>query len=286
MRVIQSWRAMQRRALQWRRAGLRIGFVPTMGCLHDGHLSLVRRARKAVGPAGKVVVSIYVNPAQFAPTEDLANYPRDLARDQQLCRSAGVDVIFLPGDAEMYPGKATGDYSTYVVEEQLSRGMEGASRPTHFRGVTTVVAKLFNIVQPDVAVFGQKDFQQAAVIQRMVTDLNFPVKLIVAPTGRAPDGLALSSRNQYLTPEQRSQAVVLSLALDLARSLVRQGSLPATELKRAVKQFLKVAPEARLDYVAVFDPETLRVVKEVRRGSHIAIAVFFGRTRLIDNAVL
>lgn len=277
---------MQRRALQWRRAGLRIGFVPTMGCLHDGHLSLVRRARKAVGPAGKVVVSIYVNPAQFAPTEDLANYPRDLARDQQLCRSAGVDVIFLPGDAEMYPGKATGDYSTYVVEEQLSRGMEGASRPTHFRGVTTVVAKLFNIVQPDVAVFGQKDFQQAAVIQRMVTDLNFPVKLIVAPTGRAPDGLALSSRNQYLTPEQRSQAVVLSLALDLARSLVRQGSLPATELKRAVKQFLKVAPEARLDYVAVFDPETLRVVKEVRRGSHIAIAVFFGRTRLIDNAVL
>lgn len=286
MRVIQSWRSMQRRALQWRRAGVRIGFVPTMGYLHDGHLSLVRRARKAVGPKGKVVVSIYVNPAQFAPSEDLAKYPRDLARDKQLCRSGGVDVIFLPGDAEMYPGKNTGDYSTYVVEERLSQGMEGASRPTHFRGVTTVVAKLFNIVQPDVAVFGQKDFQQAAVIKRMVADLNFPVKLIVAPTGREPDGLALSSRNKYLTPEQRSQAVVLSLALDLARSLVRQGPLPATDLKRAVERFLRVAPEARLDYVAVFDPETLRPVKEARRGSQIALAVFFGRTRLIDNTAL
>jgi pantoate--beta-alanine ligase len=286
MRVIQSWRAMQRRALQWRRQGGRIGFVPTMGYLHDGHLSLVRRARKAVGPKGKVVVSIYVNPTQFAPTEDLAKYPRDLARDKQLCRNAGVDVIFLPGDAEMYPGKDTGDYSTYVVEERLSQGMEGAARPTHFRGVTTVVAKLFNIVQPDVAVFGQKDFQQAAVIRRMVADLNFPVKLIVAPTGREPDGLALSSRNKYLTPEQRAQAVVLAHAQELARSLVREGSLPATELKQAVKRFLKVAPEARLDYVAVFDPETLRPMQEARRGSHIALAVFFGRTRLIDNAAL
>ena len=201
MRVIQSWRSMQRQALQWRRAGVRIGFVPTMGFLHDGHMSLVRRARKAVGPEGKVVVSIYVNPTQFAPTEDLAKYPRDLARDKQLCRNEGVDVIFLPGDAEMYPGQDAGDYSTYVVEERLSQGMEGASRPTHFRGVTTVVAKLFNIVQPDIAVFGQKDFQQAAVIKRMVADLNFPVQLIVAPTGREPDGLALSSRNKYLTPE-------------------------------------------------------------------------------------
>lgn len=286
MRVIQSWRSMQRRALQWRRAGVRIGFVPTMGFLHDGHLSLVRRARKAVGPEGKVVVSIYVNPTQFAPTEDLAKYPRDLARDKQLCRKEGVDVIFLPGDAEMYPGKDAGRYSTYVVEERLSQGMEGASRPTHFRGVTTVVAKLFNIVQPTVAVFGQKDFQQAAIIKRMVADLNFPVRIIVAPTGREPDGLALSSRNKYLTPEQRSQAVVLSLALDLARSLVSQGPMPATELKRAVKRFLKVAPEARLDYVAVFDPETLRPVQEARRGSQIALAVFFGRTRLIDNAAL
>ncbi len=234
MRVIKSWRSMQRLALRWKRDGLRIGFVPTMGFLHDGHMSLVRQARKLVGPNGKVVVSIYVNPAQFAPTEDLAKYPRDLVRDQQLCRAEGADLIFLPSDTEMYGGKAEGRYSTYVTEENLSQGMEGASRPTHFRGVTTVVAKLFNIVQPDVAVFGQKDFQQAAVIKRMVADLNFPVKIVVAPTGREPDGLAMSSRNKYLTPGQREQAVVLSLALDLTQSLVRKGPVSVEKLKRAV----------------------------------------------------
>lgn len=286
MRLIKSWRSMQRRALQWRRGGVRIGFVPTMGYLHDGHMSLVRRARKLVGSKGKVVVSIYVNPTQFAPTEDLAKYPRDLARDQKLCRVEGVDLLFLPGDAEMYPGKANGRYSTYVTEETLSRGMEGTSRPAHFQGVTTVVAKLFNIVQPDVAVFGQKDFQQAAVIRRMVTDLNFPVKIVVAPTGREPDGLAMSSRNKNLTPDQRAQAVVLSLALDLAQSLVKKGPVPAAKIEQAVTSFLKIAPKARLDYVEVFDPETLRPVREAARGSHMALAVFFGKTRLIDNVAL
>ncbi|HAV65325.1 MAG TPA: pantoate--beta-alanine ligase, partial [Verrucomicrobiales bacterium] len=254
MRVIKSRRAMERQALRWRREGVRVGFVPTMGYLHEGHLSLVRRARRMVGPAGRVVVSIYVNPTQFAPTEDLANYPRDLARDRQLCRGAGVDMIFLPGDAEMYPGKAEGRYSTYVVEERLSDGMEGSSRPTHFRGVTTVVAKLFNIVLPEVAVFGQKDFQQAAVIRRMVADLNFPVKIVVSPTGREPDGLAMSSRNKYLTAEQREQAVVLSQALELAQSLVAEAPMPAAELKQALRNFLRVAPLGRLDYVEVFDP--------------------------------
>ena len=286
MRVIKSWRSMQRLALRWKRDGLRIGFVPTMGFLHDGHMSLVRQARKLVGPKGKVVVSIYVNPAQFAPTEDLAKYPRDLVRDQQLCRAEGADLIFLPSDTEMYGGKAEGRYSTYVTEENLSQGMEGASRPTHFRGVTTVVAKLFNIVQPDVAVFGQKDFQQAAVIKRMVADLNFPVKIVVAPTGREPDGLAMSSRNKYLTPGQREQAVVLSLALDLTQSLVRKGPVSVEKLKRAVKDFLKVAPEAQLDYVEVFEPVTLQPAKQAVRGSHLALAVFFGKTRLIDNAAL
>lgn len=286
MRVIKSWRLMQRLALQWRREGVRVGFVPTMGYLHDGHMSLVRRARKDVGPKGRVVVSIYVNPTQFAPTEDLAKYPRDLARDQKLCRAEGVDLIFLPDDADMYPGKAEGRYSTYVVEEQLSQGMEGASRPTHFRGVTTVVAKLFNIVQPEVAVFGQKDFQQAAVIKRMVADLNFPVRIVVAPTGREPDGMAMSSRNKYLTSAQREQAVVLSLALDLARSLVRRAPVSAGKLKRSVKNFLEVAPEARLDYVEVFDPGTLQPLKQAKPGSHLALAVFFGKTRLIDNAGL
>ena len=196
MRTVTSPRFMQRLARQWRGRGVRIAFVPTMGYLHDGHMSLVRRARRLVGPGGKVVVSIYVNPTQFGPQEDFARYPRDFPRDGRLCRQAGVDVMFLPTDATMYPGRARGLYSTFVVEEALSRPMEGAARPTHFRGVTTVVAKLFNLVQPDLAVFGAKDYQQAAVIQRMVRDLNFPLKIVVAPTLREADGLAMSSRNQ------------------------------------------------------------------------------------------
>ena len=184
MQIIRSITAMQRLARRAQRAGKRIGFVPTMGYLHAGHLSLVKRARQAVGKSGMVVMSIYVNPTQFGPQEDFSRYPRDLNRDFKLCRAAGVDVVFTPADPEMYPGKAEGKYSTYVVEEKLSRGMEGASRPAHFRGVTTVVAKLFNIVLPDVAVFGAKDWQQAAIIKRMAADLNFPVKIMVAPTLR------------------------------------------------------------------------------------------------------
>src|SRR5471032_1958442 len=221
MQIVSSIAAMQRLARKWQRTGTRIGFVPTMGYLHAGHLSLVKRARQAVGKNGKVVVSIYVNPAQFAPTEDLSKYPRDLKRDLKLLRELKVDVVFTPGDSEMYPqvGSRTAQravptsFSTYVVEEKLSQSMEGASRPTHFRGVTTVVAKLFNIVLPDVAVFGQKDFQQAAIIKRMVSDLNFSVKVIVAPTLREADGLAMSSRNKFLDPDQRAQATILYHAL-------------------------------------------------------------------------
>ena len=182
MRIIRSPKAMQRQALLWRSRGLRVGFVPTMGYLHAGHLSLVHEARRRVGVDGVVVVSIYVNPTQFAPTEDLAKYPRDFARDSKLCREAGVDVIFAPTDSDMYAGREDGDYSTYVVEEGLTQGLEGASRPTHFRGVTTVVAKLFNCVLPEVSVFGAKDWQQAAVIRRMVKDLQFPIRIVVAPT--------------------------------------------------------------------------------------------------------
>ena len=192
MRVLRSTAALQRLALRTRRAGRRIGFVPTMGGLHAGHLSLVHRARRAVGPRGLVVVSLYVNPTQFGPTEDLARYPRDFARDARLCRTAGADVLFAPTDAQMYPGRAAGRHSTWVVEEQLSPAMEGASRPGHFRGVATVVAKLFNLVQPDVAVFGAKDWQQAAIVRRTTRDLNFPVRIVVAPTVRERDGLALS----------------------------------------------------------------------------------------------
>jgi pantoate--beta-alanine ligase len=286
MQIVSSLTVMQRLAQKWRCTGVPVGFVPTMGYLHAGHLSLVRRARCAVGPSGRVVASIYVNPTQFGPAEDLAKYPRDLPRDIQLCRSAGVDVLFTPDDAKMYPGRADGVYSTYVVEETLSGGMEGAARPTHFRGVTTVVAKLFNLVQPAVAVFGQKDFQQAAVIRRMTADLNFPVKIIVAPTVRERDGLALSSRNKYLTPEQRAQASILFHALAASRLAVKRQPVPASRLRSDLRAFLSVAPLVRLDYVEFFDPVTLQPVTQVRPGSHMALAVYFGRTRLIDNASL
>jgi pantoate--beta-alanine ligase len=286
MRIVPTVAAMQKLALRWKRAGVKIGFVPTMGYLHDGHLSLVREARKRVSQNGVVVVSIYVNPTQFAPTEDLSKYPRDLKRDLQMCRAEGVDVVFTPGDAEMYPGKAEGKYSTYVVEENLGRVMEGAARPVHFRGVTTVVAKLFNLVLPDVSVFGQKDFQQATIIQRMVADLNFPVQIVVAPTRREADGLAMSSRNKYLDAGQRAQAVILFHALQAAKAAVAKKAVPAARLKKDLAAFITAAPLGRLDYVEFFDPETLQPVAQVKRGAHMALAVYFGKTRLIDNAGL
>ena len=288
MRIVNSATAMQRLARQWRRRGARIGFVPTMGYLHEGHLSLVRVARRSVGKAGKVVVSIYVNPTQFGPKEDLARYPRNLNCDLRYCRSAGVDVVFAPGDSEMYPGKSPGNYSTYVVEEKLSQGMEGASRPGHFRGVTTVVAKLFNLVLPDVAVFGAKDFQQAAVVKRVVHDLNFPVKIVVAPTVRERDGVAMSSRNKHLVGDLRPQATVLRHSIQMARKAVATAKkpIPAAKLKDRVRQVIKTAPAARLDYVEFFDSETLSPVARVSRGTHMALAVFVGKTRLIDNGRL
>ena len=248
---------------------------------------MCKRARQALGKNGKVVVSIYVNPTQFAPTEDLAKYPRDLKRDLKSCREPGVDVVFTPGDAEMYPNKSASAFSTYVVEEKLSQGMEGASRPTHFRGVTTIVAKLFNLVQPDFAVFGQKDFQQAAIIQRMVRDLNFPVKIIVAPTVRERDGLAMSSRNKYLAGDLRRQATVLWRAIQMAKSVVKKTeSVPAADLKSDLRNLIETEPDARLDYVEFFEPDTLSPVSKVTRGMHMALAVFVGKTRLIDNAQL
>lgn len=277
---------MQRLALRWRREHCRIGFVPTMGYLHAGHLSLVQRARRRVGAAGRVVVSIYVNPTQFGPQEDLSRYPRDFKRDQQLCREAGVDVIFAPGDGEMYPPGAKAGFSTYITEETLARGMEGAARPTHFRGVTTVVAKLFNLVLPDVAVFGAKDYQQAAVIQRMVRDLNFPVRIDVAPTHREPDGLAMSSRNKYLSPEERGQAVVLAEALRQARETVKAGPVDSVQLKQQLSRFIAGRPAARLDYIEIFDPETLVPLAQATPGARMALAVFFGKTRLIDNETI
>jgi pantoate--beta-alanine ligase len=300
MRIVSSIVAMQRQARQWQRAGKRIGFVPTMGYLHAGHMSLVRETRKCVGKAGRVVVSIYVNPTQFGPKEDFSKYPRNLKRDFKLCREAGVDVVFAPSDKKMYPqvGSSRRDdrtarravptnFSTCVVEEKLSQSMEGASRPMHFRGVTTVVAKLFNLVLPDVAVFGAKDWQQATIIKRMVADLNFPVKIIVAPTLRERDGLAMSSRNKYLQGDLRRQATVLWCCIQIARATVKRSkAFPAAKLKAAVKKLVACEPDARLDYVEFFEPDTLSPILKVTRGAHMALAVFVGKTRLIDNAKL
>ena len=288
MRTVTSLKGMQRLAKLWKAGRKRVGLVPTMGYLHEGHLDLVRQARQRVGPSGVVVVSVYVNPTQFGPREDLSRYPRDLARDQRLCRQAGVDVVFVPNDGEMYPGKEAGGYSTYVGEELLSRNMEGLARPTHFRGVTTVVAKLFNIVQPEVAVFGAKDFQQAAVIRRMAANLNFSVRIVVAPTRREPDGLAMSSRNKYLEGDLRGQALTLWQSILKAREVVRKSRCPVTagRLRKQLERLIESHPAARLDYVEFFDPDTLQPVSRLQRGTQMALAVLVGKTRLIDNARL
>ena len=274
---------MQRQALQWRRQGLRVGFVPTMGYLHEGHMSLVQCARREVGPGGRVVVSIYVNPTQFGPREDFSSYPRDLTRDQELCRSEGTDLIFAPRDREMYPQP----FSTFVTEEKLAKLKEGRSRPGHFRGVTTVVAKLFNIVLPDIAVFGAKDYQQAAIVQRMTRDLNFPLKIIVADTVREKDGLAMSSRNKYLVGDLRAEGRVLWQSIQKVQALVKKKrKLNAATLKKQLQKLIELRPAAKLDYVEFFDPSTLQPVSDVRHGTHMALAVFIGNTRLIDNARL
>ena len=286
MKIVKTTAAMHRLARQWKRSGTQVALVPTMGYLHEGHLSLAEGARKQVGKSGVVVLSIYVNPTQFAPTEDLSRYPRDFKRDSKLCHEAGVDVIFAPSDEEMYPGGFVDGFSTFVIEEKLSRGMEGASRPTHFRGVATVVAKLFNLVQPDLAIFGAKDFQQAAVVTKMVHDLDFPLEIIVAPTHREPDGLAMSSRNKYLNIQQRKEAVALSQTIQLARELVQHKPVNAAALKEKLIRFIGTHKEARLDYIELFDSKTLSPVKVVRKGTHLALAVFYGKTRLIDNGTL
>jgi len=286
MQLVKSVKAMQQLSKAWQRKGVRIGFVPTMGYLHAGHLSLVACARRLVGKAGKVVVSVYVNPTQFGPKEDFSRYPRDLRRDARLCRAAGVDVMFLPSDKEMYPAGKAGSFSTLVVEQTLSLGMEGASRPGHFRGVTTVVAKLFNVVQPEFAVFGAKDYQQAAVLRRMTRDLNFPVKIVVAPTWREADGLAMSSRNKYLVGDLRVKALMLGRSIRTVQLIVRQSreAMAAARMKQEVRRLFAGKRDMKLDYVEFFDPVTLKPEAKVRRGVHMALAAFIGKTRLIDNA--
>lgn len=287
MRIVTTVSAMQRMALGWRREGRTVGFVPTMGYLHDGHLSLIKKARQIVKPDGVVVASIFVNPAQFSPNEDLVNYPRDLQRDKDLCKEATIDVLFVPDSEQMYPSTNT-TYSTWVVEESVSKGMEGESRPAHFRGVATIVAKLFNLVLPDVAIFGAKDYQQAAVIQKMVQDLNFPVKIVVAPTVREKDNLAMSSRNKYLSADERGQASVLFKAIQKAKETLKKtpGSVSAAKLKEDLTEMIQAQPAAKVDYIQFFDPLSLEPMEELRPGCHMALAVTVGKTRLIDNALI
>jgi len=250
-----------------------------MGYLHEGHLSLVRMARSQ---CDLLVVSIFVNPTQFGPGEDFDQYPRDMDRDCSLCRQEGVDLLFCPPPGLMYAA----DHSMHVAEGALSAGLCGTSRPTHFKGVTTIVAKLFNIVQPDVAVFGQKDAQQARVIKRMVRDLNFPVEIVVAPTMREEDGLAMSSRNAYLSPDERRRAPHIYGALRSAEGLCRQGEARVDALAAHVRQLLEEKVGGTIDYVAFVDDETLVPVERIDRKTLVAVAVRIGNTRLIDNIVL
>jgi pantoate--beta-alanine ligase len=250
-----------------------------MGALHAGHAALIRRARQLAGADGFVVVSIFVNPTQFAPHEDLARYPRPFAEDRRLCASLGVDLLFHPTGEAMYPA----GYSTWVSEERVSQPLCGGSRPGHFRGVCTVVLKLFQITAPDIAVFGLKDFQQCAVIRQMVRDLNLSVRIVPVETVRERDGLALSSRNRYLSPEERTQAPVLRQALLAAQTAFRGGRTSAAQLRALITRMIQTAPLARIDYVEISDADSLEPLKTVRGNAVIAVAVFFGKTRLIDN---
>jgi pantoate--beta-alanine ligase len=277
--TVATIEAVREAVARARQQGRSIGLVPTMGALHAGHASLVRAAR---AETGFVVVSIFVNPTQFGPNEDYARYPRSLPHDLELCTQESVDLVFTPDMATMYPP----DFRTYVEVHGMQQVLCGASRPIHFRGVATVVLKLFHIVQPDLAYFGQKDAQQARLLQQMVRDLNVPVQVRVCPIVREPDGLALSSRNQYLDPDQRRQAVVLYQALEEARCMVENGERSAAVLIQRMMSRFQVTPGAVVDYVAVVDAETLQPVERLSGTVLVAVAVKFGTTRLIDNTLV
>lgn len=264
---------------KYKKKNQRIGFVPTMGALHQGHLSLVKRANTETD---FLVVSIFVNPLQFGPREDFKQYPRNFKKDELLLSKAGVNLIFYPTPGTMYPQ----NFSTYVEEISLSKPLCGKSRPAHFRGVTTVVAKLFNIVEPDVAYFGYKDYQQAQIIKRMVRDLNFPIALKLCPIIRDSNGLALSSRNAYLSSNQRKDAKALSLSLKLAKELVKKGVRNSSLIKRKVRNLINSKRTTRIDYVEIVDPYTLKPLGKVNKPALLAVAVLVGGVRLIDNTLL
>jgi len=280
MRVVKSIKEMQSISESLRKTGKTIGFVPTMGYLHDGHMSLVECARRE---NDVVVMSIFVNPVQFAPGEDFERYPRDLERDRKIAQEKGVDYLFVPEVSEMYPPR----YSTYVEVEGITEVLCGAKRPGHFKGVATVVTKLFNIVKPHRAYFGKKDFQQLKVIERLVKDLNFDVEVIGCPIVREKDGLAMSSRNVYLSPEERESATSLYRALKLAKELFEKGERDPEVIKSRMEELILSHPHVKaVDYIEIVDPETFKPVDEVKEGTLIALAVFVGNARLIDNWVV
>jgi pantoate--beta-alanine ligase len=279
MKIIETVKEMQKFSGELRLKKKRIGFVPTMGYLHSGHLSLVKIAREN---SDFVIMSIFVNPTQFGPDEDFEKYPRDLKRDEELAKNAGTDLIFYPLVKEMYPE----NYLTYVEVENLGKKLCGISRPIHFRGVTTVVSKLFNIVKPHIAVFGQKDAQQTLIIKKMVRDLNFDIKIIVAPIVRESDGLAMSSRNVYLSPSERKEALCLYESLQLAKNRIDSGEKKSEKIISEMRKIIKQKPSAKIDYVSMVDTETLEDKNEIKGETLIAVAVWIGKTRLIDNIII
>jgi len=279
MHLISSPKKMQQLSFSLKSKGKKISFVPTMGALHKGHLSLVEKARKL---GDFVVVSIFVNPTQFGPGEDFQRYPRDLKRDKKLLQKAGCDLLFIPKVKDIYPE----GYLTYVEVEELSQKLEGAFRPNHFRGVCTVVAKLFNLVQPDFAIFGQKDAQQAVIIKKMTEDLNFPIKIIVSPTVREKDRLAFSSRNSYLNLEERKQAKVLHQTLKLGKEMIKTGEKSPKKIINKMREMIEKTSLAKIDYIALTDSERLEPVKTIKGELLLSLAVRIGKIRLIDNLKL
>ena len=279
MKVVTTVKEVRDYVKQWKKNGETVGFVPTMGYLHEGHGSLITAARNN---NDRVVVSIFVNPMQFGPTEDLESYPRDLEKDSKYCESLGADLIFHPGPSEMYHD----DFSTYVDMSVLTEELCGLSRPVHFRGVCTVVNKLFNIVQPDRAYFGEKDAQQLAIIKHMVQDLNMDIEVIGCPIVREEDGLAKSSRNTYLSPEERKAALILSQTVELCKKLIADGETDADVVVSKMKENIEKEPLAKIDYVKAVNGLTMQQQKEIKAPMLIAMAVYIGKTRLIDNYIL
>ena len=278
MKVVKTISEVRAQVKDWKKAGLSVGLVPTMGYLHEGHKSLIERACQE---NDKVVVSIFVNPTQFGPNEDFAAYPRDLERDVVLCESVGATLVFHPEPEEMY-GE---DFHTYVNMEVLSETLCGKTRPIHFRGVCTVVSKLFHIVTPDRAYFGQKDAQQLAIIKRMVRDLNFDIEIVGCPIVREPDGLAKSSRNTYLSPEERKAALILSQSIHLGQELTQNGETDAEKIVQEMKNLIETEPLAKIDYVQAVDAVSMQPVSKMKGAVLVAMAVYIGKTRLIDNFI-